>query len=101
MANPRVRHRTRSSYKSASYLISLYVRECSRDSFLLFEMLFCVTLGRSCSCGVYMAMAWDIIPFVSPYLVLMCYFSIIIQICLIFFILENGVENTPKTPESD
>ena len=50
------RESNKSSYKSAPYLISLYVRECSRDSFLLFEMLFCVTLGRSCSYGVYMAM---------------------------------------------
>ena len=30
----------------------------------------------------------------------MCYFSIIIHICLILFILENDVENAPKTPES-
>ena len=47
-----------------------------------------------CTCS------WEIIPFVSQYLVLMCYFSIIIHICLIFFILENDVENAPKTPES-
>ena len=43
---------------------------------------------------------WDIIPFVSQYLGLMRYFSIIIHICLICFILENDVENAPKTPES-
>ena len=66
--------------------------------FLLFEMLFCVTLGRSCSYGVYMAMGHHSIcqSISSVDVLFLNNFPHLFNI----FILENDVENAPKTHES-